>query len=182
MNLEPGWCSWYSDCTVQASNPIRDKGLFSSPTHPDQLWGPTSLIFSGFQPSFLGIKWVGPDDDHSPPSSIEVKNEWSYTSTPLVYLLGMDRDFTFFFFYEFDPSVFIFSYSIRRKSLRFPNLLLKSSTCYSSDTHRQPPQGCIKVGDHFAWMTKFFIMVPNICGSWVWNLLNVTLLVIGMFR
>ena len=40
---------------------------------------------------------MGPDDDHSPPSSIEVKNEWSYTSTPLVYLLGMDRDFTFFF-------------------------------------------------------------------------------------
>jgi hypothetical protein len=30
--------------------------------------------------------------DHSPPSSAEVKNEWSYTSTPLIYLLNVDRD------------------------------------------------------------------------------------------
>ena len=29
-----------------------------------------------------GIKWPGSDTDHSPPSSEEVRNEWSYTSTP----------------------------------------------------------------------------------------------------
>ena len=34
----------------------------------------------------LGIKWPQREDDPSPPSSVEVKNEWSYTSiqpTPL---------------------------------------------------------------------------------------------------
>jgi hypothetical protein len=30
----------------------------------------------------LGVKWPGREADHSPPSSAEVKNEWSYTSTP----------------------------------------------------------------------------------------------------
>ena len=36
--------------------------------------------------------------DHSPPSSVEVKNEWSYTSVPSIYLYGLDRDtFTFTF-------------------------------------------------------------------------------------
>jgi hypothetical protein len=29
---------------------------------------------------------------HSPPPSAEVKNEWSYTPTPHVYLHGADRD------------------------------------------------------------------------------------------
>jgi hypothetical protein len=31
--------------------------------------------------SFLGVKRPGRDADHSPPSSAEVKNAWSYTST-----------------------------------------------------------------------------------------------------
>jgi hypothetical protein len=30
--------------------------------------------------------------NYSPPSSAEVKNEWSYTSTPHIYLHDMDRD------------------------------------------------------------------------------------------
>jgi hypothetical protein len=30
----------------------------------------------------LGIKRPGREDDNSPPSSDEVKNTWSYTSTP----------------------------------------------------------------------------------------------------
>jgi hypothetical protein len=29
----------------------------------------------------LGAKWPGHEADHSPPSSAEVKNAWSYTST-----------------------------------------------------------------------------------------------------
>jgi hypothetical protein len=30
----------------------------------------------------LGVKQPGREADHSPPSSAEIKNEWSYTSTP----------------------------------------------------------------------------------------------------
>jgi len=41
------------------------KGIFfSSPPHPDRLWRPPSLLSNGH--------W----------SSVEVKNAWSYTSTP----------------------------------------------------------------------------------------------------
>lgn len=41
-----------------------------------------SLLFSGYRGSFVWIKRPGHDADHSPPSSSELKNEWSYTSTP----------------------------------------------------------------------------------------------------
>jgi hypothetical protein len=30
----------------------------------------------------MGVKWVGREADNSPPSTAEVKNPWSYTSTP----------------------------------------------------------------------------------------------------
>jgi hypothetical protein len=30
----------------------------------------------------VGLKQLGREADHSPPSSAEVKNAWSYTSTP----------------------------------------------------------------------------------------------------
>jgi hypothetical protein len=30
----------------------------------------------------LGVKWMGNETDHSPPSNAEVKKEWHYSSTP----------------------------------------------------------------------------------------------------
>jgi hypothetical protein len=56
--------------------------------------GPTSAIsflflrlkISGYRGSFPGVKRPGRDVDHSPPFGAEVKNEWSYTSTPLLPL------------------------------------------------------------------------------------------------
>jgi len=43
-----------------------------------------------------GVKRQGREVDPSPPSSDEVKKEWSYTSTPPIRLHGLDRDnFTF---------------------------------------------------------------------------------------
>jgi hypothetical protein len=41
---------------------------------------------SGF---FLGVKWLGCEDDHSPPSSAEVKNAWIYAYTPPIHLHGV---------------------------------------------------------------------------------------------
>jgi len=53
-------------------------------------------VFSGSPDSSIGAKWLGHDVNHSTPSSAEVKNEWSYTFAPPIYLHGMDRDnFTF---------------------------------------------------------------------------------------
>ena len=39
---------------------------------------------------------------------------------------------------------------------------------------RPVPQGCINIGCHFAWATKFIMMVTNIYGSSVWILFLVT--------
>jgi hypothetical protein len=48
------------------------------PTQPPIQWVPQAL--------FLGIKRPGREADHSPPSSADVKNAWSYTSTPPIRL------------------------------------------------------------------------------------------------
>jgi hypothetical protein len=50
----------------------------------------SSLLSNGYQGLFhLGEKRLGSDIDHSPPSSVEVKNEWSYTSILPVRLHGV---------------------------------------------------------------------------------------------
>jgi hypothetical protein len=51
------------------------------PTQPPIQWVPGALS--------LGIKRPGREADHSPPSSAEVKNAWSYTSTPPLRLYGV---------------------------------------------------------------------------------------------
>jgi hypothetical protein len=51
------------------------------PTQPPIQWVPGAFS--------LGIKRPGCEADHSPPSSAEVKNTWSYTSTPPVHLHGL---------------------------------------------------------------------------------------------
>jgi len=33
-------------------------------------------------PFFPGVEWPELEDDHSPPSSVDVKNAWGYTGTP----------------------------------------------------------------------------------------------------
>jgi hypothetical protein len=62
------------------------------PTQPPIQWVPGALS--------LGVKRPGREADHSPPSSAEVKNAWSYTSTPpyafMAWCLVKHRDnFTF---------------------------------------------------------------------------------------
>jgi hypothetical protein len=59
---------------------------------------PLSFLFSGYLVSFLGIKNLEYEVDHSPPPNAEVKNEWSYTSTPPTCLHAMHRvNFAFTF-------------------------------------------------------------------------------------
>jgi len=59
---------------------------FSSPKRSDCLCG------LGF------VSWPVRKADHSPPSSTEVKNEWSYAPTPPLCLSGVDEGkFTFAF-------------------------------------------------------------------------------------
>ena len=65
--------------------------FLSSPKRPDRVWGPSSLAFNGYRGSFQGVKRLGRAVDHSPPSSAEVNNEWSCTSTDPIRLHGVDR-------------------------------------------------------------------------------------------
>jgi hypothetical protein len=51
------------------------------PTQPPIQWAPGALS--------LGVKLPGREADHSPSSSAEVKNAWSYTSTPPMRLHGV---------------------------------------------------------------------------------------------
>jgi hypothetical protein len=51
------------------------------PTQPPVQWVTAALS--------LGVKRLGREADHSPPSSAEVKNAWNYTSIPPVRLHGV---------------------------------------------------------------------------------------------
>ena len=79
--------------TVQGSNPGRGKRFFSSSESQDWLWDLPSLLFNGQWHSFLEVKWLRCDADHSPPSSAEVENKGSYTSTPSICLHGIAKDY-----------------------------------------------------------------------------------------
>jgi hypothetical protein len=59
----------------------------SSPKCPVRLLGP-----NGYRCSFPGVKRPGREVNHLPPSSAEVKNVWSHTSTPPICLHGLDRE------------------------------------------------------------------------------------------
>jgi hypothetical protein len=63
------------------------KGFFSSLLHPDQLWGPSSLLFNGYQGLSSGVMQPRHEADHSLPFHAKVKNAQSYTSTsPYVFM------------------------------------------------------------------------------------------------
>jgi len=77
--------------------PGRGWGFFSSPLCPDRLWVPPSLQPNGYRRALsLEVKRPDQEADHSPPSSAEVKNAWSYKSTPqyvfLTWCLVKNRD------------------------------------------------------------------------------------------
>jgi hypothetical protein len=71
------------------SHPIPVMGVLFATS--DWLWGPQSLLSSGYLGLFLGGwgKWPGCEADHFPLSSVKVKNVWSYTFAPQICLHGM---------------------------------------------------------------------------------------------
>jgi hypothetical protein len=70
--------------------PGGDWEFFSSPPRPERFWSPPSLLSNGYREALpLGAKGPRREANHSPPSSAEVKNAWSYTSTPPTRLYGV---------------------------------------------------------------------------------------------
>jgi hypothetical protein len=68
--------------TLRTDLPLSICCSVANPQKHYRLCGPFSFIFSVYRSSFPGTKRPGRDGDHSRPSIDEVKNEWSFTSTP----------------------------------------------------------------------------------------------------
>jgi len=72
----------------------QNKLLLSSPVRPNRLSVQQGLIFSE---QLLGGKWSECEGDCSPPSVVEVKNVWIYTSTPHICFHGVGgKDLCFY--------------------------------------------------------------------------------------
>jgi len=76
---------------VRGSNPGGHKRI-SSPKGADWLRNEPSVVFDSPSGYFLEVKRPGRKVVHSRPSSVEIKNEWSYTPTPLIRPDDADRD------------------------------------------------------------------------------------------
>jgi hypothetical protein len=85
--------SWGSVVGIATGHGLDDRGvrvqvpvdlrIFSSPRHPDRLWGPLNLISNGVPGALSpGVKRPGREADYSPAASAKVKKMWIYTSTP----------------------------------------------------------------------------------------------------
>jgi hypothetical protein len=56
--------------------------IFTSQDRPDRLWVHPNSYPMGTGTLSPGVKRQGSEADHSPPTSVEVKRTWVYTSTP----------------------------------------------------------------------------------------------------
>jgi hypothetical protein len=72
---------WATGRMIGGSSRGRVWEFFSSPPRPDRIQ--THPV------GIRGVKRPGREADHTPPSSAEVKNVWSYTSTPPIRLDGV---------------------------------------------------------------------------------------------
>jgi hypothetical protein len=94
-NEEVGGCiaQWYSTGLWTVWSGVRipvQAGSFLLTTTFRPSLGPTQPPIQWIQGVLpLGVKWPGREADHSPPSSAEVKNAWSYIFTPPVRLHGV---------------------------------------------------------------------------------------------
>jgi hypothetical protein len=66
-------------------------GNLSFPTTSRPALGPNQHPVQKYQGLCPGVTWPGREVAHSLPSSAEVKNEWSYTSTSYIRLHGVVR-------------------------------------------------------------------------------------------
>jgi hypothetical protein len=81
--------AWYS-IKKSTGTTLRGLEIFLFTTASRTALGPTQPLIQLVPAALsLGIKRPGREADHSPPSSAEVKNAWSYTSTPPIRLNGV---------------------------------------------------------------------------------------------
>jgi len=73
-SLRGGWWRNFGSCPSK-------ENIFSPPYFACQLWGPPSLLFSGYRHFFSGVNWLGHDTDHSPQSNAEIQHDWHCSAT-----------------------------------------------------------------------------------------------------
>jgi len=78
---------------VRTPTGARDYSLLK---RPDLIRGPSNFLFNGHHCSFAGLKRSGLEVDFDPPSNALVENEWNYSSSPTIRLIGMYRDNFYF--------------------------------------------------------------------------------------
>jgi hypothetical protein len=54
----------------------------------DRPWGPPNLLYKGHRLSSPEVKWPGGGVEHPPQLAPNLKDEWRYTSAPLLGLHG----------------------------------------------------------------------------------------------
>jgi len=96
VHSEPGYLCLYSDWLRTGRSddwgtiPGGGWAFFPSIPCADRPWGPPSLLSNGYLDLFPWVvKRPVREADHSPPHSAEVKNSWSYISTPPTRLHGV---------------------------------------------------------------------------------------------
>jgi hypothetical protein len=85
----------YSDWATGVLSRVRmlpGESEFSFSKSPDRPSRPPSLLLSVYRDCFPGAKRTGSEFDCLAPSSVEGKNEWSYTSTPHIRPRGVVRE------------------------------------------------------------------------------------------
>ena len=76
--------------TVRGLKPGCGKGIFSKTTQTGM--GPQTLLLSGYRAPFQGVKWQRREVNHSPPSSVEVKERVEQCVWFPICLHGVERD------------------------------------------------------------------------------------------
>ena len=87
---------------TSGSKPGRGKICFCSPRCHNQLYSPNNLLSYGYGVSFPRVKQPRSEANHSPLSSDQVKNEWSYISTPLYAFLAWTGMTTFCLYVKYN--------------------------------------------------------------------------------
>jgi hypothetical protein len=106
------WTGWSEVWIV-----VGARDFYSSCQCPDWLWGPPNLLFNAYLGSFWGggeVKQSEHEVNHSPPSRAKVKNEWSCTSTPHIYLHAYKGTTLYIFFPLFNVDVLSYLFTLQK--------------------------------------------------------------------
>jgi len=92
-------------------------------------WGPCSLLLNGYRGPCAGVKRLGREVKHSPPSNSEVNSEWSYTSITRTWLHVVNRK-TLLFLYLFTQTLNKWLLCTFKQSTRYVPIYRSSLPCH----------------------------------------------------